>query len=239
MLLTIIGSVAEAPLLSTKLFKAHQWAVLLPWVTYSFIMMNVGTVGFIFEIHSHTHLPHCCEYSPAHELCINAPLKIVPNRFTINYCLSKVSVSCAACLWIHSTSCCLCLWNFSHYFFCIVSWCDVFVVCILSAYYLLTSRSPGQDKLVHGNWWSSFYVHDSIKASGVYQTGSLTSWNTPRSNRADFTGETLVVLSCFQDLMDPVLFFLVFVQEARGPQINLHCSRRFSRVSRIVNFRNK
>lgn len=112
MLLTIIGSVAEAPLLSTKLFKAHQWAVLLPWVTYSFIMMNVGTVGFIFEIHSHTHLPHCCEYSPAHKLCINAPLKIVPNRFTINYCLSKVSVSCAACLWINSTSCCLCLWNF-------------------------------------------------------------------------------------------------------------------------------
>ncbi len=61
---------------------------LLQWLTCSFITMNMGTMVH-FQLISRP--PSCCrKYSPAHQLCINPHLKIVPNKCIIYSSLSSV-----------------------------------------------------------------------------------------------------------------------------------------------------
>ena len=149
MLLTTVGSLAEASLLSKKKHSKHisepcccpGWHIPSSWWTWALWVL------FFRFTPTHTHLPRCCEYSPAHKICINPPLEVVPNRLTIDYCLSKghlvQSSEIAARLEVNLTSHCFWLQNFylSLFFsvqvwfsavFRFVSWCDVCVNCISS-----------------------------------------------------------------------------------------------------------
>ncbi len=80
---TIISIVLCAIELHCCLLKTHHWATLLYWVTCFFITMNTNTVVY-FESFPHPAVrnTHC-------QMCVNPPMKIVPNKCTIYSCLSK------------------------------------------------------------------------------------------------------------------------------------------------------
>ncbi len=89
-----------------------------------------------------------------------------------------------------------------------------------------------------------FFLMCGSSTASIYQTGPLTSWNTPASDQ-DYSaaplsaGETLLAFALFSGLDKPSVFIFIF-SRATDPQNHLHClMTTFCLVLRIFTINRK